>query len=74
MRGPRSARLWVNPIDCRAHGLCQELLPEMVSLDEWGYPLVVDRDIPPELMAHARRAASLCPTLALRLNRTDGSS
>jgi ferredoxin len=63
--GPR--RLSVDPIGCRAHGLCEELLPELVSLDEWGYPMLADRPVPPELVAHARRAAAACPTLALRL-------
>jgi ferredoxin len=57
----------VDPIGCRAHGLCEELLPELVSLDEWGYPMLADRPVPPELVAHARRAAAACPTLALRL-------
>lgn len=63
--GPR--RLQVDPTGCRAHGLCEELLPELISLDEWGYPMLADRPVPPELMSHARRAASACPTLALRL-------
>ena len=31
---------------CRARGLCHELLPELVALDPWGYP-VVDPDVPP---------------------------
>ena len=62
-----SARLRVNPIACEAHGLCAELLPERITLDEWGYPLVDPRPIPPELVAHARRAADACPTLALLL-------
>jgi ferredoxin len=63
--------LRVDPIGCRAHGLCQELLPELVDLDEWGYPLLADRAVPAELVAHARRAAAACPTLALRLVRQD---
>lgn len=62
-------RIRVNPIGCVAHGLCAEILPERIELDEWGYP-IVDRDvIPSELEAHARRAADACPTLALRLDR-----
>jgi ferredoxin len=28
--------LRVNPIECDAHGLCAELFPERVALDEWG--------------------------------------
>jgi ferredoxin len=61
--------LRVDPIMCHAHGLCAELLPELVALDEWGYPLVAPDEVPPELRASARRAAAACPTLALRLDR-----
>ncbi len=57
----------VNPIACTAHGLCAELLPERVRLDDWGYPIVDERPLEPELVAHARRAAAACPTLALVL-------
>jgi ferredoxin len=60
------ARLRLKPISCHAHGLCAELLPELVTLDEWGYPIIADPDIPPELRAHARAAVAACPTLALR--------
>ena len=60
-------RLRVNPIQCVAHGLCAELLPERVRLDDWGYPLLDDPQLTPELLGHARRAARACPTLALLL-------
>jgi ferredoxin len=60
-------RVVVNPIDCTAHGLCAELLPEWIQLDEWGYPAVDSLTLPEQLVAHARRAATACPTLALRL-------
>jgi ferredoxin len=66
MSGPR---LRVNPIACKAHGLCAELFPEMISLDEWGFPILDGRPVPAELAAHARRAVSACPVLALRLDR-----
>jgi len=59
--------LRVNPIACKAHGLCAELLPERIALDDWGYPIVDERPIPPELEGHARRAVEACPTLALLL-------
>lgn len=62
-----SARLRVDPIACTAHGLCAELLPELVELDEWGYPLVGSDPVPLQLLAHARRAVAACPTLALQL-------
>jgi ferredoxin len=46
--------------------LCHELLPEVVDLDEWGYP-IVGGQITPELLALARQAVRMCPRLALRL-------
>jgi ferredoxin len=64
-----TGRLRVNPITCKAHGICAELLPELISLDEWGYPLLDPRPVPAPLMAHARRAVADCPTLALILTK-----
>jgi ferredoxin len=63
--------LRVNPIDCTGHGVCAELLPELISVDEWGYPIVDSRPVPPALDRDARRAVAACPTLALKLTRTD---
>jgi ferredoxin len=60
-------KVTVDPIGCRAHGLCADLLPEAVRLDEWGYPIVKSGPVPPELVGEARRAAAACPALALRL-------
>lgn len=60
-------RLRVNPITCDGHGLCAELLPERISLDDWGYPIVEAGPIPRKLERHARRAVAACPTLALLL-------
>jgi ferredoxin len=65
-------RLDVNRIECDGHGLCAELFPEHVSLDEWGYPVVDDRPIPKDLEQHARRAVAECPALALFLTRRAG--
>ncbi|MEU6557589.1 ferredoxin [Streptomyces sp. NPDC046915] len=53
---------------CRGHGLCAELLPEHITLDEWGYPLVDDTPIPARTATRARRAATDCPALALKLS------
>lgn len=60
-------QLRVNPIQCVAHGLCAEMLPEAVRIDDWGYPILEDRELPADLVALARRAADACPTLALVL-------
>jgi ferredoxin len=52
---------------CDGHGLCAALLPERISLDEWGYPILDDAPVPPELHRQARRAVRDCPALALLL-------
>ena len=61
-----SGQLRVDWPACRARGLCFELLPEAIRLDEWGYPIVT-REIDDGLLRAAREAARACPTLALRL-------
>jgi ferredoxin len=58
-------RLRVNPITCTGHGMCAELLPELITLDPWGYPLISSEPVPQGLDGHARRAVAACPTLAL---------
>ena len=62
-------KIQIDPIACTGHGLCADLLPELVELDEWGYPMLPDR-VPAGLAAHARRAVRSCPALALKLVRT----
>lgn len=69
-----TARLRVDPIACAGHGLCAELLPERITLDDWGYPMVDGRPLPRELVAASRRAAAHCPTLALRVERHSGGA
>ena len=64
-------RLQVDWPACKAHGVCAELLPEIVELDEWGYPVIAPGPVPETLRRYAQRAVSSCPTLALRLVPTD---
>jgi len=64
-----SVRLRVDPIICDGHGVCAELFPERLSLDDWGYPVVDTEPIGRDLLAHARRAVAACPVLALTLER-----
>jgi ferredoxin len=52
---------------CKAHGLCHELLPEAVGLDEWGFPIVDRESLRGLRLDDAKRAVAACPTLALRL-------
>ena len=60
-----SLRVRVNPIACEAHGLCVELLPELIRFDDWGFPLIEQPLVPAELESLARMAESSCPTLAI---------
>ena len=59
--------LVVDRIACDGFGMCAELLPEIVELDDWGYPIVASSGVPDALLEHARRAVAVCPVLALRL-------
>jgi ferredoxin len=64
-------RLHIDRTRCDGHGACAELLPELLDLDEWGFPIVRDaqRDpvVPRGLDGLARRAVKACPLMALRL-------
>ncbi len=62
-------RLHVDPTACSGHGLCAELLPELVTLDEWGYPVITGTPVPAVLARTAQRAVTDCPALALWLGR-----
>jgi ferredoxin len=66
----KQQRLVVNPITCVGHGLCAELVPEWITLDDWGYPIIDPRPVPPHLREHVKRAIDACPTLALKLRRS----
>ena len=56
----------IDRIKCDAHGLCAELLPERIRLDDWGYPIIAD-GLDERLLAHARKAVEHCPVRALKL-------
>ena len=66
MTGP--VRLRVDFIACDGRGLCAEALPDLITLDDWGFPVVSDRDVPPRLLPDARETVRACPKLALRLD------
>ena len=68
------ARLRLNPIACDGRGLCAEVLPEMITLDDWGFPIIRDTDVPPGLLNEAAEAVRLCPRLALRLDHQSRTS
>ena len=59
-------RLRVDPIVCEGRGLCAEVLPELITLDDWGFPIIRGGEVPGPLLADAREAVRVCPKLALR--------
>ena len=63
----RRARLAVAGDRVDGRGLCAELLPGLIRLDDWGFPVLAPDEVPDGLRADAAAAARLCPRLALRL-------
>jgi ferredoxin len=56
----------VNPAKCEGFGLCQEVLPEVFLLDEWGYAYVDGNgEVPAGMQTKAREAAAICPVHAI---------
>jgi ferredoxin len=70
MRG--AWRLGIDPTKCAGRGLCAELLPELIQLDDWGFPLIADVPLHGDLARHAKRAVAACPELALFLDHIPG--
>jgi len=62
-----SVSVGIDWIACDGRGLCAELLPERIGVDEWGYPVIDPGALPADLVPEARRAVAACPKLALRL-------
>ena len=67
----KSVMLTIDRIKCDGRGLCAELLPELIRLDEWGYPIIASGAIPEHLLPLAQRAVDDCPVLALALRRAE---
>jgi ferredoxin len=59
--------LKVNLIACDGRDLCAEVAPELIVLDDWGFPIIRPGGVPSRLEADALEAVRLCPKLALRL-------
>ena len=62
----------VNPILCDGFGHCAELAPDLVHVDEWGYPIIATEPVALSNLAaleSARYAVRGCPRQALRIER-----
>ena len=69
----RQATLVLNPILCDGRGLCHDAAPDLIDLDEWGYPLLPGGGLTAVLSREQRKAAEdathACPLLALHIER-----
>ena len=61
-------RVRIDPAACDGFGYCAEIAPEIISLDEWGFPIVKDGEILESFLPVARRAVAFCPRRALTLD------
>ena len=60
-------RLLVDWTRCQGHGLCAHLVPELIHLDDHGFPVMLDIPVPQWLERDAEQAVEMCPALALRM-------
>jgi NADH:ubiquinone oxidoreductase subunit F (NADH-binding)/ferredoxin len=68
-RPESETRLKVDWTRCSGHGLCARLVPELIQLDEHGYPELLEASVPFWLTRDATQAVAMCPALALTLAR-----
>ena len=60
-------RLRVDWIRCDGYGLCGDLAPELLDLDEWRYPVLRPVRLRGRLLDDAQRIVDCCPMKALAL-------
>jgi len=65
--------LVLDPITCGGRGLCHDVAPHLIELDEWGYPLLPGGTLRAPLnrddLSAAREATHACPLLALHIDK-----
>lgn len=72
MTGAGSARrLVIDRTVCAGHGRCYSLTPDLVGVDEAGYPIVLDEEIPDDLVDAADETVGSCPEGAIRVSPLD---
>lgn len=58
-------RVEVNPNICEGHGQCNAVAPQVYDLDEGGYCLIRNSEVPLELAPAAEAGATACPVHAI---------
>lgn len=60
-------KLQIDWTRCDGHGLCAALLPNRITRDEWGFPVLTGGEVRSDELSDVRRVIAACPALALRL-------
>jgi ferredoxin len=63
-----TAKLTIDWARCDGHGLCAALLPQAITRDDWGYPVLIAERTAQVPESDLKRAVATCPALALRLD------
>ncbi len=61
-------RLALDRIACNGHGICALMAPSCITLDRWGYPIIISEEIDENTLREAKRATKACPARALTLS------
>lgn len=69
MSATARTRVRIDPIACDGYGYCAELVPELIALDEWGYPMLADAPVTPDIADVVAQAVAQCPRRAIFVER-----
>ena len=58
-------KLKIDWIACNGYGVCEAAAPDLITLDDWGYPVLPDGPVPGDPMRQAEKAINDCPMVAL---------
>lgn len=66
-------KLKIDWIACNGYGVCEAAAPDLIVLDDWGYPILPDDAVPHALAGQARKAINDCPMVALSWENKDSA-
>jgi ferredoxin len=58
---------------CEGHGLCEDVAPQLLHIDDDGYAAIDVDEINAKNLAEAQAAARVCPVAALKLVDSDST-
>jgi len=60
-------KIEVNRALCSGHARCADAAPEIYLLDDAGFCIITELDVPPGLETAAAKGAQACPERAIRV-------